>query len=105
MIVITALILNANMIVVLYVMTAMSIGNVVGVKQKRSGLKMTDKRKSNAIGTDKVLRGIEYRPTDEVRKETAKDILLQLAQFRAVSPAFSATWDWLAEKYGVEIKC
>lgn len=64
-------------------------------------MRMTDKRRLNAIGTDKVLRGIEYRPTDEVRKETAKDILLQLAQFRAVSPAFSATWNWLAEKYGV----
>ena len=28
----------------------------------------------NYIGTDKVLRSIDYRPVDEVRKETAKDI-------------------------------
>lgn len=40
----------------------------------------------------------------KVRKETAKEILQSFAQFRAVSPALSATWYALAEKYGVEIK-
>ena len=32
------------------------------------------KENKNYIGTDKVLRSIDYRPVEEVRKETAKEI-------------------------------
>lgn len=32
------------------------------------------KESKNFIGTDEVLRSIGYRPTEEVRKETAKEI-------------------------------
>lgn len=38
---------------------------------------------------------------DLIGKQTAKEILQSFAQFRAVSPALSATWYTLAEKYGV----
>lgn len=34
----------------------------------------------NYIGTDNVLRSIDYRPVDEVRKETAKEILVLLGK-------------------------
>lgn len=48
----------------------------------------------NYIGTDEVLRSIDYRPTEEVRKETAKDILLDM-----IADILS-----LAQKYGVEVE-
>lgn len=38
------------------------------------------KESKNYIGTEKVLRSIDYRPVEEVRKETAKEILLLLGK-------------------------
>lgn len=39
---------------------------------------------------------------DLICKETASDILLSFAPYRAASPALSATWYALEEKYGLE---
>lgn len=44
------------------------------------------------------------REAEREVKDTAKDILQRLAQFRAVSPTLSKTWYALAEKYGVEVE-
>lgn len=42
-----------------------------------------------------------YCAEGKIEGKTAKNILQSFARFRAVSPALSATWYALAEKYGV----
>lgn len=49
-----------------------------------------------------LINRLEYE-NDLIGKKTASDILLQFASYRAASPALSATWYALAEKYGVEV--
>ena len=62
----------------------------------------------NYIGTDKVLRSIDYRQVDEVRKETAEKILNELIESSNKITFFDCRMalglDKLAKKYGVEIK-
>lgn len=70
------------------------------------------KESKNYIGTDEVLRSIDYRPVEEVRKETAKEILKSFEnRFSLYYPHGILTYDdietqiiSLAEKYGVEIE-
>lgn len=63
----------------------------------------------NYIGTDKVLRSIDYRPVDEVRKETAKDIYdwleyrFKLYDYVIEKPVKDSI-KIICKKYGVEVK-
>ena len=62
----------------------------------------------NYIGTDKVLRSIDYRPVDEVRKETAREILNELIDSSNKITFFDCRMalglDKLAKQFGLEIK-
>lgn len=62
----------------------------------------------NYIGTDKVLRSIDYRPVDEVRKETAREILNELIDSSNKITFFDCRMalglDKLAKQYGVEVE-
>lgn len=58
----------------------------------------------NYIGTDNVLRSIDYRPVDEVRKETAKDILQTLYNNLERPYFFNEYIKTLANQYGVEVE-
>ena len=62
----------------------------------------------NYIGTDKVLRSIDYRPADEVRKETAREILNELIDSSNKITFFDCRMalglDKLAKHYGVEVE-
>ena len=70
------------------------------------------KENKNYIGTDEVLRSIDYRPVEEVRRETAKEILKSFEnRFSLYYPHGILTYDdienqviSLAEKYGVEVE-
>ena len=70
------------------------------------------KASKNYIGTEKVLRSIDYRPVEEVRRETAKEILKSFEnRFSLYYPYGILTYDdiedqiiSLAEKYGVEVE-
>ena len=70
------------------------------------------KESKNYIGTDEALRSIDYRPVEEVRKETAKEILKSFEnRFSLYYPHGILTYDdienqiiSLAEKYGVEVE-
>ena len=70
------------------------------------------KESKNYIGTDKVLRSIDYRPVEEVRRETAKEIIKSFEnRFSLYYPHGILTYDdienqiiSLSEKYGVEVE-
>lgn len=51
----------------------------------------------NYIGTDEVLRSIGYRPTEEVRKETAKEIFHDIFQILAIN--------YVDEEIGCQDEC
>lgn len=70
------------------------------------------KENKNYIGTDKVLRSIDYRPVEEVRKETAKEILIllgkgfdetKMTEFKNL-PWYKVFYRELKQKYGVEVE-
>ena len=68
----------------------------------------------NYAGTDEVLRSIDYRPTEEVRKETAKEILSDIyfnlkisAKEEPKSNDYYNVLGWIeeiAKEYGVEVE-
>lgn len=70
------------------------------------------KESKNYIGTDEVLRSIDYRPVEEVRRETAKEIIKSFEnRFSLYYPHGILTYDdienqiiSLSEKYGVEVE-
>lgn len=62
------------------------------------------KESKNYIGTDKVLRSIDYRPVEEVRKETAKEILQEWADDNSSIGLDNTFVKNIAKKYGVEIE-
>ena len=70
------------------------------------------KESKNYIGTDEVLRSIDYRPVEEVRNETAKEIIKSFEnRFSLYYPHGILTYDdienqiiSLSEKYGVEVE-
>ena len=61
------------------------------------------KESKNYIGTDKVLRSIDYRPVEEVRRETAKEIL-QILQGYDEEDYLQELEIIIAKKYGVEVE-
>ena len=70
------------------------------------------KARKNHTGTDEVLRSIDYRPVEEVRRETAKEIIKSFEnRFSLYYPHGILTYDdienqiiSLSEKYGVEVE-
>lgn len=61
------------------------------------------KESKNYIGTDEVLRSIDYRPVEEVRRETAKEIL-QILQGYDEENYLQELEIIIAKKYGVEVE-
>ena len=61
------------------------------------------KESKNYIGTDKVLRSIDYRPVEEVRRETAKEIL-QILQGYDEEDYLQGLEIIIAKKYGAEVE-
>lgn len=62
------------------------------------------KESKNYIGTDEVLRSIDYRPVEEVRKETAKEILQEWADDNSSMGLDNTFVKNIAKKYGVEVE-
>ena len=61
------------------------------------------KESKNYIGTDEVLRSIDYRPVEEVRRETAKEIM-QILQGYDEEYYLQGLEIIIAKKYGVEVE-
>ena len=61
------------------------------------------KESKNYIGTDEVLRSIDYRPVEEVRRETAKEIL-QILQGYDEEDYLQGLEIIIAKKYGAEVE-
>lgn len=62
------------------------------------------KESKNYIGTDEVLRSIDYRPVEEVRKETAKEILQEWSDDNSSMGLDNTFVKNIAKKYGVEVE-
>lgn len=62
------------------------------------------KESKNYIGTDEVLRSIDYRPVEEVRRETAKEILQEWADDNSSMGLDNTFVKNIAKKYGVEVE-
>ena len=59
----------------------------------------------NYIGTDEILRSIDYRPTEEVRKETAREILSRINEYSLdYNYDLKKEFEKLCKDYGVEVE-
>ena len=62
------------------------------------------KARKNHTGTDKALRSIDYRPVEEVRRETAKEILQEWSDDNSSMGLDNTFVKNIAKKYGVEVE-